>query len=142
MDINNLHEITTDNNVPHCSAGRSDPVDRSSTAGWIDEVCALLADRGHRYVLYSLAEADESSISCTRLLELANAIQEAGSSADEAGPRISEAELHHKHLPRLETAGVIEYDRREETVRYHETTPLRTWLDHARYTETGTLPNE
>ncbi|WP_458205625.1 DUF7344 domain-containing protein [Haladaptatus sp. NG-SE-30] len=28
-------------------------------------------------------------------------------------------ELHHKHLPKLAAAGVIDYDRRDETVRYH-----------------------
>ncbi|QLG48206.1 DUF7344 domain-containing protein [Natrinema halophilum] len=44
-------------------------------------------------------------------------------------------ELTHVHLPKLEDAGILEHDRRSETVRYWSQPSLEEWLEHAYHKE-------
>lgn len=45
------------------------------------------------------------------------------------------AKLHHSHLPKLSEAGVIDYDRRQGTIRFTPTPPLEEWVEHAEWKE-------
>lgn len=101
----------------------------------------VLADQRRRYVLSYLHDADDD---VAELAELVDAVRsreaerEDGqggggrsdgdrSDGDRSGDGRSEAdrsdavkiELHHTHLPKLAASGVIDYDARTETVRYH-----------------------
>lgn len=46
-------------------------------------------------------------------------------------------DIHHRVLPLLRAAGYIEYDARNETVRYRETPLLAEWLELAYQKEIG-----
>jgi len=43
--------------------------------------------------------------------------------------------LRHSHLPKLEDAGLVEYDSRSETVRYWSQPSLEELLEHVRHKE-------
>lgn len=98
----------------------------------LDTVYDILSDRHRRYALYYLQDHDPVSAD-----ELAEQIAtwEANTGGtddvDETQERIA-IELRHTHLPKLRDTGVIEYDRRSETIR-HGTPPeiLQTALDSA-----------
>lgn len=74
---------------------------------------ALLADPLRRRVL---AHSQDSASDVASLEEVANDVQTPeGADADTLRIR-----LHHSVLPRLAAAGVLEYDPRSNTVRYHD----------------------
>jgi DNA-binding transcriptional ArsR family regulator len=56
----------------------------------------------------------------------------AGRGTDRTDPRSVVVELHHVHLPMLESHGVVAYDPEDRTVRYRERAWLTEWLDHVR----------
>lgn len=39
-------------------------------------------------------------------------------------------QLHHSALPKLEDMGIVEYDARSNTVRYHGHSRLENWLEY------------
>ncbi|UPW00031.1 hypothetical protein M0R88_16135 [Halorussus gelatinilyticus] len=105
----------------------------------LDAAFALLADPLRRDALVRLAESDETVLS---LDSLAAAV--ASKRWDAAGDRtfedVTEArslavELHHAHLPKLESHGVVRYDPTERSVEYLGREWLDEWLDHVRQAE-------
>lgn len=82
-----------------------------------DELLTLLADHHRRAVLDHLRESDDDVAS---LQELAAAVGE------EDGDEDATLRLHHAALPRLEAAGVVDYDARSDTVRYRGDQYLET----------------
>lgn len=84
----------------------------------VDDTFELLSSRHCRYALYCLRE--HSSI---ELGELATkvAAREAGGTGDEMSEEERErlaTALHHKHLPKLDGMGIVDYDERSETIRF------------------------
>lgn len=76
-----------------------------------ERLCELVRHPHRRHVLAELHERS-GSISIERLAKRV-AARETETSADEVSERQQEAillELHHNHLPRLESLGLIEYD--------------------------------
>ena len=67
-----------------------------------DEVFAVLADRRRRQILRYLHESDPPE----GLESIADAIENRHGAPPRRELRIS---LHHKHLPKLDAAGLIEY---------------------------------
>lgn len=75
----------------------------------------VVADERRREILQYLQSTDRAAIS---LQELAAKLEPAvgGSDQAESPPRRVAIELHHNHLPRLDEAGLIDYDPHGGTV--------------------------
>lgn len=83
----------------------------------LDDVFRLLSHRERRYALYYLHSADEDAASFGELADYVVA-RDADSVADlEDGDGTLER-LHETHLPKLDDAGVVEYDRQSGDVAY------------------------
>lgn len=96
-------------------------------AGRIDEAFELLADAERRYALYYLHSMDDDVASFAELADYVVA-RDADSVTDlEDGDGTLER-LHGNHLPKLEEAGVVEYDARSGDVRYHSSPLLERGL--------------
>lgn len=83
-----------------------------------EEVLRLVADEDRRHVIAALVDHPENVMS---LGDLAGQV-DVGPSPSATGPQLadrSRAALHHDHLPRLDDAGLIEFDTRSDTVRYY-----------------------
>ncbi|ELY79800.1 hypothetical protein [Natrinema pallidum] len=116
----------------------------------LDLVFDLLSNSRRRYVLYDLNDRPDGVATIENLTENVIALEEAtacdtadgesttGSTADSdaTDQRTGvQLELQHVHLPKLEDAGVLEHDRRSETVRYWTQPSLEEWLEHAHHKE-------
>ena len=104
----------------------------------LDTIFEILANRRRRHVLYYLYEQPDGVATLEELSGVVESIeaetQTDANDDDERRERIK-TELHHAHLPKLEDAGVIEHDRRSETVRYWTQPSLEEWLEHAHHKE-------
>ncbi|PCR90997.1 DUF7344 domain-containing protein [Natrinema ejinorense] len=122
----------------------------------LDLVFDLLSNRRRRYVLYALADQSDGVATIERLTEAVIAFERTAADDDvgaepNANPEFDgthdsvssdeqmavRMELQHAHLPKLENAGILEHDRRSETVRYWGQPSVEEWLEHARYKEIG-----
>lgn len=112
----------------------------------LDLVFELLSNSRRRYVLYHLNERPDGVATLETLAENVRALERTigGDDADGEGDEGSAArqsgvrtELRHVHLPKLEDAGVLEHDRRSDTVRYWGQPSLEEWLEHAYHKEQG-----
>jgi DNA-binding transcriptional ArsR family regulator len=116
----------------------------------LDCLFDLLSESRRRYALYHLNDQPDGVATIEDLTENVIALEEATETGDANGDRTaSEApavnsadrrsgvqlELQHVHLPKLEDAGILEHDRRSETVRYWSQPSLEEWLEHAQYKE-------
>ncbi|RBI62473.1 hypothetical protein DMJ13_11485 [halophilic archaeon] len=98
--------------------------DGSSGGTSFDELLQIVADRHRRSVLYCLQDANEDVASFDELREhlLARDL-------DIDDSERATIALHHRILPRLEDAGLVEYDARSDTVRYREDDLAERLLD-------------
>ncbi|AEH38265.1 DUF7344 domain-containing protein [Halopiger xanaduensis] len=132
------NESTPDRPSPTESAV-TDP----ATTNRLDELFSLLSNSRRRWLLYALATADGAVVERSQLVSWLADVEASGAaeSNDALEGRIAH-DLHHNQLPRLEAAGIVDYDPRQGTVRY-DGLPFRTeWLEHAHYKETGELLSE
>lgn len=98
----------------------------------------VLSDRRRRYLLYRLVSTADGVAERSELVDAVRAFEMAdGDTADVPTEEACGADLHHRQLPRLDEAGVIDYDARQGTVRYRGTPTLEEWLEHAHYSEVG-----
>lgn len=87
--------------------------ERSSTPDATDELFSLLSDRRRRRAVAWIGEADEP----VALAALASAVAGPESGADhEIGADRARVALAQNHLPKLEDAGVLEFDRERAVV--------------------------
>lgn len=95
----------------------------------VDDVFRLLADRERRVVLRYLRETAAGTGSIDGALEAVTEVER------EFDPTYSRERagitLHHVHLPQLAGVGVVDYDERSGTIRYHEDDRLERALDLA-----------
>lgn len=100
----------------------------------LDLVFELLSVQRRRYALYYLADQNDG---IATLGELADSIltRESDAESREEHRTQIQTSLQHVHLPRLEDAGILEYDARSDTIRYWEQPTLEEWLEHARHKE-------
>ncbi|SDJ59724.1 DUF7344 domain-containing protein [Natronorubrum texcoconense] len=120
----------------------------------LDLIFDLLSNRRRRYALYYMHDQPDGVATLGELVTAIVALQQADSSEEAAIPdetdtgdeTDSEAnydqrqlrirtELKHTHLPKLEDAGILDHDRRSETVRYWNQPSLEEWLEHAKHKE-------
>ena len=94
-----------------------------------DELLELVADGTRRTVLRTLIDREDGR---ARVDELASIV------AATAGPSVGNCptshetvrtRLHHRHLPRLAAAGIIEYEEERCTVRYYRNECLEALLE-------------
>ena len=93
----------------------------------LDHLYRLLGDWRRRVILYRLSDSDTRLHSVSAL---ASRIADVEDSSDRDITDI-EIELRHKHLPKLEESGVIEYDPRSEVVVYSRNTRIESLLEWA-----------
>ncbi|WP_456071299.1 DUF7344 domain-containing protein [Haladaptatus caseinilyticus] len=126
------------------TANPSDPPDQTSsdnardkpvTASLsVDEIYSLVADHHRRYTLYYLAfETSGENWTLDGLIEYLQP------TLDEMSSRESSVRTHlyHMVLPRLQDAGVVDYDRRSEMIRYWGHPQLEEILVRVRQIEQG-----
>ena len=81
-----------------------------------DRLFEVLANERRRRIILYLDRKDGEVASTLELIDYVM-VHEAESIDDLASDEVTIA-LYHRHLPRLEEAGLIEYDARSRTVRY------------------------
>ncbi|WP_440764430.1 DUF7344 domain-containing protein [Natronorubrum sp. DTA7] len=122
----------------------------------LDLIFDLLSNRRRRYALYYMHDQPDGVATLDELATAIIALQQADSSEEAAIADETETdsgdntdsetdcdqrqlrirtELQHTHLPKLEDAGVLDHDRRSETVRYWNQPSLEEWLEHAKHKE-------
>ena len=94
-----------------------------------DELLELVADETRRTVLRTLVDREVGRV---RVDELASTV--VATAGPSVGNRSASYEtvrtrLHHRHLPRLAAAGVIEYEEERCTVRYYRNERLEALLE-------------
>lgn len=107
-----------DSNDPHPSASDRH-VDGAGLPGSTlanDDMFEALAHQRRRYLLYSMLDGDGCS-----LRELAGRVADwesssDGDDADEDDVERVYASLYHAHVPKLADLGIVEFDRRDETI--------------------------
>lgn len=93
----------------------------------LETVFEILADRDRRAICrYLVSEA--SGVATVE--EIADALTET-----EASSQRLALNCHHRHLPKLDDAGLIEYDPRSNAVRYWGQPTLEKWLEHAQHVD-------
>jgi DNA-binding transcriptional ArsR family regulator len=78
------------------------------------ELLRLVADEDRRQVVEYLAETEDGSATVADLA----VVLETDSPAPGARPEEMAIVLNHRHLPKLDEAGVVDYDPDRELVRY------------------------
>lgn len=103
----------------------------------IDLLFEVLADRQRRLVLGYLETTSDGVAEYAELVE--HVVAETQTEAtDDARERVA-ANLHHRHLPKLADADLIDYDQRSETVRYWNDDTVPPLLELASDYETHAL---
>ncbi len=106
----------------------------------LDLVFDILSNRRRRYALYCLYDRPDGVATIADItdhivtLETRESGLPTGMSSNEYRRNVR-VELQHVHLPKLETAGVVETDQRSETLRYWTQPSVEEWLEHARHKE-------
>jgi predicted transcriptional regulator with HTH domain len=75
----------------------------------------LLADETRRHVIYYLTDVADGAATTSEIAEHLRAVDPASRSAEREAVLVG---LHHRHLPRLEATGIVEYDDPRGSVRY------------------------
>ncbi len=105
----------------------------------LDLVFELLSNSRRRYALYHLNEQPDGVATLETLTENVVAFEQKTGTRDGEHTTDRHASvqmaLTHTHLPKLEDAGLLEYDRRSEMVRYWRQPSVEEWLEHARHKE-------
>lgn len=108
----------------------------SQVTAEFDAVFDLLRVARRRYLLYYLFGMEDVVTTFEEAVEAVRAYEGAGTESDELPSRKSiRVDLFHSQFPRLEDAGIIEFDQRDGMVRFHGSVPLEEWLEHAKYLE-------
>lgn len=100
------------------------PVAHDGGASLVSRVFQALRNRRRRYVLYYLRDREQAQLDD---LAIQLAAWEQDISPDEVSSEDIEnvaTNLVHTHLPKLEDYGLVDYDRRTETVTYPYTPSL------------------
>jgi hypothetical protein len=97
----------------------------------IDDVFELLSnDRRRRVCLY----LQRTGVEVATLQNLVDAL--ATGAGDEERERLA-ISLHHRHLPKLDQAGIVDYDPRSNTARYWGQPTVEKWAEHVEAVDDG-----
>lgn len=102
----------------------------------LNTVFDLLRDARRRFVLYYLFSIDGDVAEREAVVDAISTYERAGADSDDyPDPETVRIELHHSHLPQLAEAGVIDYDRRQGTIRFTPSPALEEWVEYAEWKE-------
>ena len=97
----------------------------------LDEFYRMIGDHRRRALLYVLSESDTATHSVQRLADAVSGLM-----PPDTEPGDIEVELRHKHLPKLDSLGLLDYDARSEEVVYSGLDRYETLLGWAKERET------
>jgi hypothetical protein len=98
---------------------------------FIDTVFDALADWRRREVCQFFREGDVETATVDELAMLLAGCEPSGVREGEGRTHADLVdELRETHLPRLDAAGVVDYDDRSDTVRYWGQPTVEKWLEH------------
>ncbi len=102
----------------------------------LDLIFELLSNKRRRYVLYYLNEQPNGVATMDELAEGVLTYERRVTGGDQSDHRQQiRIELRHVHVPKLAANGLVDHDRRTETVRYWTQPSLTEWLEHAHHKE-------
>lgn len=102
----------------------------------LEMIFTVLRVARRRYLLYHLNGCDDGVMDTDDAVDAVCAYEKLGTEREGVLSREKvRIDLHHAQLPMLEEAGIIDYDSRQGTIRYHGFPPLDEWLEHARHRE-------
>ena len=87
-----------------------------------DELLTTLANGRRRAILTAIQDTDDG---VATVQELTDHIDK----QDHGGPEVTSIQLVHSDLPRLEDAGIVDFDQRSQTVRYQGSTEVERVLE-------------
>jgi len=109
---------------------------RSTTTGRLDTMFDVLSNPRRRYLLYHAADVDEAVVELEAAVEAVAEYERDGSeTVDRSTWDDVRIALHHDHLPRLASAGILDYDDRQGTIRLPADDGLEEWVAFARSKE-------
>ncbi|QCJ47490.1 MULTISPECIES: DUF7344 domain-containing protein [Haloprofundus] len=109
---------------------------REEVTSELDTVFELLSVARLRYVLYHLYGMDNDVTGVEDVVDAVCECEAAGTETDETPSRNEvRIDVHHSKLPRLDAAGVVDYDVRQGEIRCYHSSSLEEWLEHARQME-------
>jgi hypothetical protein len=101
------------------------PIERSLS---LDAVLSLLADERRRDLVRFLVEEVDETASIRECTDHVVECEQARTGDRPAYDQV-EMKLHHVHVPKLASSGIIEYDPRNREFRYHGHEAVESWLD-------------
>ncbi|GAA0676607.1 hypothetical protein ACFQDG_07930 [Natronoarchaeum mannanilyticum] len=109
------------------SRGEQGDAERDDGPIEFDRLFSCLSTARRRYALYCIVETPATALSTTELVNELAALERRVS--DEIPPRDEiELSLRHTHLPKLSSAGVIDYDPERSVVSYCGGRRADRWL--------------
>ncbi|WP_224332585.1 DUF7344 domain-containing protein [Haloprofundus halobius] len=104
----------------------------------LDTIFDLLRVARVRYALYYLYGMNGDVTRTEDVVEAVREYEAAGTETDEPPTREQvSVDVHHSKLPRLDEAGLVDYDVRQNEIRFYRSASLEEWLEHARHMEFG-----
>lgn len=104
---------------------------RAAVTPPIDDVFELLSNDCRRRACLFLRRA---GVEVATLQDLVDAL--APNAGDEERERLA-INLHHRHLPKLDDAGIVDYDPRSNTARYWGQPTVEKWAEHVEAVDDG-----
>jgi DNA-binding transcriptional ArsR family regulator len=94
----------------------------------VDALLDVLADADRRYLVDYLRDQSDHTASFEAAAKhvITEVAREQGVQPNHDDVQVA---LHHHHLPKLADAGIVEYDIRSQTIRYHSDERLETLFD-------------
>lgn len=96
----------------------------------LDEFFGLVGDSRRRALLYVLSESETTAHSVQSLAEMVSGLMPEDTEFEDI-----DIELRHKHLPKLDSFGIVDYDTRSEVVVYSSDDRCETLLEWAKERE-------
>ncbi|WP_438267473.1 DUF7344 domain-containing protein [Haladaptatus halobius] len=93
-----------------------------------DMLFKILANQHRRYLLYHLSTMNGEAFTLSTLVD--RLAQDVTTTRERL-----QINLHQRHLPKLADYNIIEYDSRNQTIRYHSSDHLEILLEMYRYQE-------
>lgn len=110
------------------SRGEQEDAERADGPIEFDRLFSLLSTARRRYALYCIVETPTTALSTADLVDELAALEGRASAEIPSRDEI-ELTLRHTHLPKLSSAGVIDYDPERSVVRYCGDRRVDRWLD-------------
>lgn len=103
----------------------------------VDTTLEVLSDPERRVILHYLRHVPDGFATVEDLLDQLQAHYRSASNSVTSEPELR-VRLHHSHIPKLTSSGVLDYDSRTGAVRYWSNERVERWLDVIRAEERQT----